>query len=205
MRLDALKHVADALPAPVRKFTTGYWPGVWLGVACALVFWSFGGAKLAEARSLREENALKRNLAERRAELVATEDSEKARAAALAAWWSESAPQRVRGQTIELASAELQRRVSEILTSAGVNVSRIERMRTEEIAPRPMTHLVLLNVRLQANTMEAIAEALGAIESAERPWVRIGNATITPSVYRFVEGVQVDTTLYAVVEATNER
>jgi len=53
--------------------------------------------------------------------------------------------------------------------------------------------------------MEAIAEALGAVESGSAPWLRIGNASIAAAPYRTMPGVQVDAAVYACIEATTER
>ena len=195
----------EMLPESVRRFTVGRWPGVWLGVACLLVFWVFAAPRFAEARTLREEIALKRGLIERQALLVSQESREQARAAELARWWREGAEQRVRAQTLELAQAELQRRVTEVFGAAGVGVTQMQRTRADTLSDAPAAQLVVLSVRLQANTMGAIAEALRVAETETSPWLRIGNASIVANPYRTLPGVQVDATIYACIESTSTR
>lgn len=195
----------DALPPSIRRFTTGAWPWAWLGAACALGVLGYAAPALMDEAKLREQAALQRGLVERQEAVAALAPSHEARRDALASWWRESAPQRIRGASQAAAVARAQDDVRKACERPGVRVERLEAGRVDPLTEAPDGALVVLNLTLVGERMEAVADALRALEDAPdgkpAPWFRLGNMTVLATGVRFITGVKVETTVYAMVEA----
>lgn len=197
--------ILDALPPPLRRFTTGPWPWAWLGAGCAFGVLGYAAPALMDEAKLREQAALQRGLVERQEAVAAQAPSHEVRREALAAWWREGAGQRIRAASQAAAVAKAQDEVRKACERAGVRVERLEAGRVDALTDAPTSALVMLNLTLVGERMEAVAEALRSLEDAPSgkptPWLRLGNMTVLATGVRFITGVKVETTVYAMVEA----
>ncbi len=191
------------VPAPLRPFTKRPWPAIGLLVASFVVLWVYALPQWTDASETLERAALQRELVERQAELAAEGPAQEARSAALVAWWQAGADERVRARTLEAATAALLDEVRQRCESAGARVGRLERnARSDVIAVDPPAEVVSVRLQINADRMEHLAGAIGALESSTAPWLRIGNMTLTRQPYRDLAGVQAEMTVYACLEAT---
>lgn len=194
----------ESIPAPLRRFFTGRWPWAWLAIGCAFGVLGYAAPALMEESDLREQIALQRGLVERQETLSAQAPAQEARREALAAWWRETAGQRVRAANQAAAVARLQDHVRKACDLPGLRVERLEPGRVETLTESPSGALVVLNLTLVGERMESVAQALAALEGAGEsrptPWLRLGNMTVLATGVRYVTGVKVETTLYAMVE-----
>ncbi len=194
----------ESIPAPLRRFVTGRWPWAWLAIGCAAGVMGYAAPAMLEEADLREQLALQRGLVERQETLAAQASAQESRRDALAAWWRESAGQRVRAASQAAAIARLQDHVRKSCELPGLRVERLEAGRVETLTESPSGALVTLNLTLVGERMESVAQALAALEGAGKPspepWLRLGNMKVLATGVRYVTGVKVETTVYAMVE-----
>ncbi len=194
----------ESIPAPLRRFFTGRWPWAWLASGCAFGVLGYAAPALMEESDLREQIALQRGLVERQETLSAQAPAQEARREALTVWWRETAGQRVRAANQAAAVARLQDHVRKACELPGLRVERLEAGRVETLTESPSGALVVLNLTLVGERMESVAQALAALEGAGEarptPWLRLGNMTVLATGVRYVTGVKVETTVYAMVE-----
>ncbi len=190
------------MPPALRPFTRGPWPAVGLLLACFLVFWIYALPQFAAAAEMQEQTGPQRGLVERQAALAAQAPAEDSRNLALTNWWRDRRDLRIGGRTLDAASAALLDALRSRCEEAGVRVASIERsVRSEALPVSPPAELVVVNLKLQADRMEDLANALSSLESGGAPWLRIGNITFTRQAYRALPGVQAEMTVYACLEA----
>lgn len=191
----------ESLPIPpaVRRLWSGRLPALWIALAALVAFWFVAGERFVAVAEIHEEIAPKRELLERQQALAAQEPAEQAALDEALAWWDTTAPMRVRGETLEVASARAVEAISRALSVDGVTVLGIERMRSEDLSDSPRASVLLLTVRLEAERMAPLAQALASLESIDPLWVRVGNAAIQPRGGRIVDGVRASLPVYVLV------
>lgn len=194
--------MARTLPPVVARMTKGRWPFLWLALASVLVLLAYAAPELAHARDTAEQTELERSLVERQAAIAASAPEQRELSEHLGEWWRRWASQRVRADTLESAAATAQDRLQRAFAAPGLTVAKIERVpRDDLVLADPPAQLVVFNLRVQAERMQPLLEALADLEGAGGIWVRVGNTKFTRPAYRDVPGVQMDATLYACTEA----
>lgn len=181
------ERIRERIPAPLRPFTRGVWPFVWVGVVSAGALWLLGGEMFGEASALRERARTQRRLAESMRAVAASEDVERARAEALARWADEDGPARVTATSVEIALSRLQESVQNLVASAGAdataqqfdrNVVQVETL-VERMPDGSSLHLVRTPLAVSTETMETMSRVIAAVESSPTLWLRPGNATLS--------------------------
>lgn len=200
-----MSDLVGLLPRPIRRFATGRWPWAWLGAGCAFGVLGYAAPALMDEAKLREQAASQRGLIERQEAVAAQGPAHEARRDALASWWREGAEQRVRAASQAAAVARAQDEVRKACERPGLRVERLDAGRVDPLTDAPAGALVVLNLTLVGERMEAVVDALRALEHAPdghpRPWLRLGNMTASSTGVRFITGVKIETTVYAIVEA----
>ena len=64
----------EKLPGPLRPFTRGVWPFVWVTVAAVGALWALGGETLDDTLSMRESSGIQRRLVLAMRDAAASED-----------------------------------------------------------------------------------------------------------------------------------
>lgn len=195
-----------ALPIPpmVRRLWSGRLPALWIALGAAVAFWLLAGERFVRVSDVRAEIAPKRDLLERQLALAAQEPAEEAALSEAAAWWEGTGALRVRGGTMEVASARAVEAVSRLLSGEGVTVIGIERTRDDALSEDPRASVLQLTVRVEADRMAPLAEAMARLEAVDPLWVRLGNATIQPRGGRVVDGVRAVFPVYVMISAEGE-
>jgi hypothetical protein len=177
----------EKLPAPLRPFTRGVWPFVWVGVASVAAWWIVGGSAFEESRAVSEQIATQRRLVVAMRDAAASEDAERARAGSLTRWVAEEGPTRVIAPSVQIGVSRLTEKVQQVAMAAGDGVTvlpsdpgsaQIQAV-LDTMSDGRSLHLVRMPLQVRAETMELMSEVIAAIESNGEIWLRPGNTTIT--------------------------
>lgn len=209
-RVDALR---EKIPAPIRPFTRGVWSYVWVTVAALGALWFFGADTLDETMSLRESSETQRRLVRAYRDAAASEDVERARVEALAAWARDEGPGRIAATNVQIGVTRLQERLQAIVTEVGEGArvltgdragAQIETI-VETLPDGRSLHLVRVPLSVQTETMEQMARVIAALETNDDVWLRPGNATLTPQRVRDGQSARlVISQVWALVEVRPE-
>ncbi len=205
--------IREKVPAPLRPFTRGAWPFVWVGVAAVAAWWIVGGSKFEETRAVREQIATKHRLVVAMRDAAASEDAERARAGALARWVAEDGPHRVIAGNVQIGVSRLQEKIQQVASSVGEGVTvlpidagsaQIQPV-LETLSDGRSLHLVRLPVHIQTDTMELMAQVIASIESNGEVWLRPGNTKVRPERVRQGQAARMDIAqVWALVEVRPE-
>jgi len=209
-RVEALR---AKIPGPVRPFTRGVWPYVWVAALSFLALWMLGGETFDATMASREQTATQRRLVRAMRDAAASEEAERARVDALATWVREDGPARVRAQSVQIGLSRLQEKVAALVTGVGEGARLMQSDRggvqveplVESLPGGGSLHLVRLPLNVQTDTMEQMARVIEAIESNGEVWLRPGNATLTS--FRTRDGTSARLTIaqvWAVLEVAGE-
>ena len=209
-RVDTLR---EKIPAPIRPFTRGVWSYVWVTVAAIGALWFFGADTLDETMSLRESSETQRRLVRAYRDAAASEDVERARVEALAAWARDEGPGRIAATNVQIGVTRLQERLQAIVTEVGEGArvltgdragAQIETI-VETLPDGRSLHLVRVPLSVQTETMEQMARVIAALETNDDVWLRPGNATLTPQRVRDGQSARlVISQVWALVEVRPE-
>lgn len=209
-RVDALR---DRLPAPLRPLTRGVWAFVWVAVVAFGALWFFGAERFDETLALRESSETQRRLVRAYREASASEDAERERVDALAAWARDEGPGRITATNVQIGVTRLQERLQAIVAGVGDGARALPPDRSgaqietliETLPDGRSLHLVRVPLTVQTETMEQMARVIEALETDADLWLRPGNATLTPQRVRDGQSARlVISQVWALVEVRPE-
>ncbi|MGP1309781.1 MAG: hypothetical protein ACTS27_06255 [Phycisphaerales bacterium] len=209
-RVEAMR---EKLPKPLRPFTRGVWPFVWVTVAALGGLWIVGAETFDQTLAMRESSATQRRLVSAMRDSAASEPAEQARFEELAAWARESAPARVRATSVEIGISRLQERVQEIVASVGEGARVQSDVRgappvetlIESMPGGRSLHMVRIPLAVQTETMDQMARLIAALESNPDVWLRPGNASLKAQRVRQGQAVRLDISqMWALIEVVPE-
>lgn len=183
-RADAIR---EKLPAPLRAFTRGVWAYAWVALIALGALWFFGAETFDETMSLRESAGPERRLVRAYRDAAASEDAERERVEALAAWARDEGPGRITATNVQIGVTRLQERLQTIVTGVaeGARVipgdragAQIETL-VEALPDGRSLHLVRVPLTIETETMDMMARVITAIETNGEVWLRPGNATLS--------------------------
>ncbi len=201
------------LPAPVRPFTRGVWPFVWVGAASVAAWWLIGGSAFEETRAVQERIDTQRRLVTAMRDAAASEEAERARAGALARWVAEDGPLRVIAPSVQIGVSRLQERIQQVASAAGEGVTVLPsdpgsaQIQTvlETLSDGRSLHLVRLPLQVRTETMQLMSDVIASIESNGEVWLRPGNTTITAERVRQGQAARLNISqVWAIVEVRPE-
>lgn len=180
------------LPGPLRPFTRGVWPYVWVAVAGAGALALLGGPGFERAASARETSRMHERLVASMRGLIATEGAESERREALDAWIESGAPGRIAAPSVEIGMTRLRERIESMAADAGEGVRvlpdrGVAAQRETLLEPGDDgrgLYLVRVPIEIESQTMASLVRFLERVDSDDALWLRPGNTTILKQVGR---------------------
>lgn len=190
--MSRIEAIRAKLPAPLRPFTRGVWPYVWIGVGAAGALVTLGGAGFDRASQARDAVQMRERLVSSMRTLIASEPAEEARAAALDEWLERSAPGRIVAPSVEIGVTRLRERIEAMAADAGEGVRLLpdrgvatqRETVVETMRDGRSLHLVRFPIEVESQTMAGLVRLLDRMERNDELWLRPANTTLQRQIGR---------------------